>query len=86
MSGVAGRSGRRPDDVNLAIIERLTPLDDTAFEMLKQGIEAGDFKFIRLYFEMRWGKPKQMTEVTVTNSEPPPLFNLINFTKRDETK
>lgn len=79
-------SGRKPDDVNLKIIERLTPLDDKAFEMLKQGIENGDFKFIRLYFEMRWGKARQMTELTVTNSDPPPLFNLINFTTREENK
>jgi hypothetical protein len=84
MSGIKGKSGRKPDDVNLKIIERLTPLDDKAFEMLKQGIEAGDFKFIRLYFEMRWGKARQMTEVTVTNLDPPPLFNLINFTTREE--
>jgi hypothetical protein len=67
-------SGRRPDDVNLKIIERLTPLDDKAFEMLKQGIEAGDFKFIRLYFEMRWGKARQMTEITVNSEQP--IFNI----------
>jgi hypothetical protein len=84
MSGVKGKSGRKPDDVNLAIIERLTPLDDKAFEMLKQGIEAGDFKFIRLYLLYRWGAPRQMTEISVTNLDPPPLFNLINFTTRDE--
>jgi hypothetical protein len=84
MSGVKGKSGRKPDDVNLAIIERLTPLDDKAFKMLKQGIEAGDFKFIRLYFYFRFGSPRQMTEISVTNLDPPPLFNLINFTTRDE--
>jgi hypothetical protein len=82
LSGVAGRSGRKPQSEDFKMVKRLTPLDDIAFEKLEQGIEAGDFKFIRLYFEMRWGKPKQMQEVTVTNTEVP-LFQ-INFKSTDE--
>jgi hypothetical protein len=82
LSGVAGRSGRKPQSEDFKMVKRLTPLDDLAFEKLEQGIEAGDFRFIRLYFEMRWGKPKQMQEVTVTNTEVP-LFQ-INFKSTDE--
>jgi hypothetical protein len=74
LSGVAGKSGRKPQSEDFKMVKRLTPLDDIAFEKLKEGIEAGDFKFIRLFFEMRWGKPKQIQEVTVTSEIP--LFNL----------
>lgn len=76
-------SGRKPKSEDLKMVERLTPLDDIAFEKLKKGIEAGDFKFIRLYFLYRWGAPKQMQEVTVTNTEVP-VFNLINFTTPED--
>lgn len=84
MSGVKGKSGRKPDDVNLAIIERLTPLDDTAFEMLKQGIEGGDFKFIRLYFLYRFGSPRQIKEITVNQEQP--LFSLTDVWKFEGDK
>ena len=80
---MAGRSGRKPKSEDLKMLERLTPLDDIAFEKLKEGIEAGDFKFIRLCFLYKWGSPKQMQEVTVTNTEVP-IFNLINFTTPED--
>ena len=67
-------SGRRPDDINLKIIERLTPLDDKAFKMLREGIEKGDFKFLKLWMNYRFGLPKQQTEIKVNSEQP--LFSL----------
>jgi hypothetical protein len=67
-------SGRRPDDLNLKVIEKLTPLDDKAFRMLQNGIEKGDFKFLKLWMSYRFGLPKQQTEIKVNSEQP--LFNL----------
>jgi hypothetical protein len=71
-------SGRKKKSEDLLLAERLGPLDDLGFEKLKEGIDAGDFKFIRLFFYFRFGSPRQQTEVTVTNTELP-LFE-INYT------
>lgn len=74
MSGVKGRSGRKPQEENIEMIERLTPLDDRAFEELKKGIERGEFKYIQLFFHFRFGKPRQVQEISVNTEQP--LFNL----------
>jgi len=85
MSGLKGRSGRKPKSEDIELIEKLTPLDEMAFIKLKEGIESGDFKFIRLYFLYRWGKPREIQDITITSPDQP-LFNLINFTSTEENK
>jgi hypothetical protein len=50
--------GRKPKSSELELIERLSPLDDHALESLKNGVLRGDFNFIKLFFEYRYGKPK----------------------------
>ena len=44
----AGRPSKA-DEVNL--IEKLSPLEDAAFQALKAGVEKGDFKFVQLYYK-----------------------------------
>ena len=67
-------SGRRPQCENIELIERLTPLDDKAFEELKKGVERGEFKYIQLFFYYRFGKPRQAQDITINQEQP--LFNL----------
>ena len=67
-------SGRLPKVKELEMIERLSPLDDQAFEELKKGIERGEFAFIKLFFLYRFGRPKQIQDVTINSEQP--LFNL----------
>jgi len=74
MSGVKGRSGRKPQSENIEMIERLTPLDDRAFEELKKGVEKGEFKYIQLFFYYRYGKPRQAQDITINQETP--IFNL----------
>jgi|TARA_R110000744_G_scaffold360349_1_gene467869 hypothetical protein len=86
MSGLKGRSGRKPQNTDLEMIKRLTVLDDQAFEELKKGIERGEFAFLKLYFHMRFGRPKQMQDITINSEQP--LFDLslmpeILFKKTD---
>ena len=74
MAGVKGRSGRKPQSENIEMIERLTPLDDRAFEELKKGVEKGEFKYIQLFFYYRYGKPRQAQDITINQETP--IFNL----------
>jgi hypothetical protein len=67
-------SGRRKKEADIKMIERLSPLDDIAFEKLREGVENGQFAYLKLYFLYRFGSPISIQEVTV-NSETP-LFNL----------
>ena len=73
MAGNAS-SGRKSKTDEIQMIERLSPLDEIAFEKLTKGIEAGDFNYIKLFFNYRFGKPKQIQEITVNSEQP--LFNL----------
>ena len=73
MAGNAS-SGRKSKTDEIQMIERLSPLDAVAFKKLKEGIEAGDFNYIKLFFNYRFGKPKQIQEITVNSEQP--LFNL----------
>ena len=59
------------------MIEKLSPLDEIAFQKLKEGIEAGEFAYIKLYFLFRYGKPKQISEVTINQEQP--LFSLSDM-------
>jgi hypothetical protein len=67
-------SGRKPKSDEIALIEKLTPLEDKAFEELEKGIERGEFQFVRLYFQYMYGKPKQITEISINQEEP--IFNI----------
>ena len=83
MSGQKGRSGRKPKSAEIEMIQKLTPLDEMAFIKLKEGIEANEFAYLKLYFLYRWGKPREIQEINLTSNEQPPLFNL-NFTSSKE--
>ena len=69
-----GNSGRKSKSDEIELIERLGVLDDEAFEQLRKGIERGEFAFIKLFFLYKWGRPKNIQEITVNSEQP--LFNL----------
>lgn len=56
-------AGRKPKATEIELIERLTPLEEVAFAALKKGLIEGDFSFVKLYFEFRFGRPKQQIQV-----------------------
>jgi len=55
-------AGRKPKATELAIIEKLSPLDEIALQALEKGVKAGDYNFVKLYFEYRFSKPKAIPE------------------------
>jgi len=69
--GKVGNKGGRPskaDEVNL--IEKLSPLEDAAFQALKTGVEKGDFKFVQLYYNYYAGKPRETRDITINEDLP----------------
>jgi len=63
----AGRPSKA-DEVNL--IEKLSPLEDAAFQALKAGVESGDFKFVQLYYNYYAGKPRETRDITINEDLP----------------
>ena len=72
---IGNKGGGRPtknDEIKL--IEQLTPLEPLAYSALKAGLERGEFKYVQLFMNYYWGKPKQITEVNV--QEDIPMFQI----------
>lgn len=67
-------SGRKTKAEEVAMIERLSPMEDKAYEALKNGVESGDFKFVQLYFNYYAGKPKETKDITLNTEQP--IFTL----------
>jgi|TARA_R100000479_G_C6372326_1_gene197617 hypothetical protein len=65
-------AGRKSKADEVSLIEKLSPLEDTAFEALKKGVEKGDFKFVQLFYNYYAGKPKETKDITLV--EELPLF------------
>ncbi len=64
-------AGRKPKAEELELIERLTPFDSIALRELKKGIKRGDFAFIKLFMEYRYGKPKEKIDIKQTTMQAP---------------
>jgi len=52
------------------MIEKLTPMLSKAYKALEEGVEAGDFKFVQLYFNYYAGKPKETRDLNVNQEQP----------------
>ena len=63
-------SGRKAKADELNLIEKLSPLEDAAYEALKAGVEAGDFKFVQLYYNYFAGKPRETKDITINEDKP----------------
>lgn len=88
-NGRGGRregSGRKPKADELKLIELLSPFEDTALEMLRQGVESGDHNFIKLYMEYRFGKPKQTIDANLTGELLVNWFEERSYDNPDEPK
>lgn len=70
--GKRAGAGRKSKADEVSLIEKLSPLEDTAFEALKKGVEKGDFKFVQLFYNYYAGKPRETKDITLV--EELPLF------------
>lgn len=67
--GFRENSGRKKKIEELAIIEKMSPLDDLAFERLKEGIEQNKFQYLKLWFSYRFGRPREVKEIDLTTRQ-----------------
>jgi hypothetical protein len=70
--GKRDNAGRKCKADEVSLIEKLSPLEDTAYAALKAGVEKGDFKFVQLFYNYYAGKPTETKNINV--SEDVPLF------------
>ena len=67
-----GFAGRKPKSEEIKLVERLSPLEDSALAALKAGVESGDIRWVKLYLEYYLGRPKETKDITI--NEDLPLF------------
>jgi hypothetical protein len=67
--GAREGAGRPTRAKELKLIEKLGPMEDEALKQLFAGVKSGDFQFIKLYMEYRFGKPKEQVDITSGGNE-----------------
>ena len=69
------KGGGRPTKNNeIKLIEQLTPIEPLAYSALEAGLKRGEFKYVQLFFNYYYGKPKQIQEVHIQKDTP--LFQI----------
>jgi len=72
---LGNKGGGRPSKIDeIKMIEELSPMEPAAYQALKAGLERGEFKYVQLFMNYYYGKPKQITEVNV--QEDIPMFQI----------
>jgi hypothetical protein len=66
--GARPNSGRKSKAEEVKLIESLTPLAPAALAALEAGIVAGEFPFVKLFYEYYAGKPTDKLDV-VSNGQ-----------------
>lgn len=75
--GVREGAGRPSKAEEVALIEKLKPLEPKAFEALKKGLDNCDFKFVQLFYNYYAGKPRETKDITLNSEQP--LFNISDL-------
>ena len=63
-------SGRKGKADEQKLLERLMPLDDKGFNALEYGLDEGQSWAVKLFFEYRFGKPKETKDITINEIQP----------------
>jgi len=70
--------GRKPKADEQKLIEKLSPLEPSAFKALEKALKDEQGWAVKLFMEYRYGKPKQQIEQTNINIEQP-IFKGIDI-------
>ena len=62
--GKRAGSGRKPKTDEQKLIEKLSPLEDTAHTALESALNIGESWAVKLYFQYMYGNPKSQVDVT----------------------
>jgi len=76
IGGYRPNSGRPKKSDELAMIEKLKPLEAAAHIQLAQLVEDGNIRAIELYFSYMYGKPKQIVTVKQDKDDTKQVFKI----------
>ncbi len=65
--GHSTNGGRKSKAEEQLLVEKLSPMEATAHEKLKEALDSGKEWAVKLFFDYMYGKPKQMIEQTNVN-------------------
>jgi len=72
-------AGRKPKVEEQALIEKLSPLEDSAYKALKKAIASDESWAVKMFFEYMYGKPKQVidqnTNLNINDFDVSKLYN-----------
>ena len=61
--------GRKSKAEEQKLVEKLSPLEESAYKALKDALNKKQGWAIKLFFEYMYGKPKQSTDVTTNGKD-----------------
>ena len=67
-----GRPVGSQNKITTDIKDKLSAMEDDAIKALQKGIKSSEFRYVKLWFEYRYGKPKENS--MVIEFEEQPLF------------
>lgn len=72
----APNSGRKPKSDEILLIEKLSPLDNIALKALEEGVKNKSFPHLKLFYEYRYGKPRQQVDITTMGEPVKQIFKI----------
>jgi hypothetical protein len=75
-NGGHSNGGRRSKAEEQNLIEKLSPLEESAHMKLSEAIDSGKDWAIKMFFEYMYGKPKQQTDITTMGEK---IQNIIHL-------
>lgn len=75
-------SGRKGKIDEIALIEKLSPLEDKAYEALKYLLEKNNVHAVKLWFEYMYGKPREKVSMDITSDSIP----LAQWVRNDKSE
>jgi hypothetical protein len=75
-NGGHSNGGRRSKAEEQNLIEKLSPLEESAHMKLAEAIDSGKDWAIKMFFEYMYGKPKQQTDITTMGEK---IQNIIHL-------
>ncbi len=69
-------AGRKSKSEEQALAEKLSPLEESAFKSLKNGLANNQSWATKLYFEYMYGKPRETKDITLNKDVP--IYDIYN--------
>ena len=67
---IGNKGGRPPREQEIELIKKLSPLDTLAYNALESGIRRGEYKYLQLFFNYRYGKAKDVKGYSIETEKP----------------